>query len=52
MKKTDFTNEASGLVVKGQRGDQRVNDPKRIRMLLAVMFVTTAGNQGISRKTV
>ena len=33
MKKTDSTEEASGLVVKGQKGRSRIGDPKRSRGL-------------------
>jgi len=52
MKKTNFTEEASGLFFKVQRGDQRVGDPKGIQRLLAVSLTTFARNQGTSRKIV
>jgi len=42
MKKIDSIEEVSGLIVKGQMGDQRVGDSKGIQMLLAVMLATTA----------
>ena len=38
MKKTDFTEEASGLFVKGQREDHRVGDPKGIQRLLTILL--------------
>ena len=50
MKKTDSTDEASGLFVKGE--DQIVGDPKGIQRLLAVFLATFARNQDISRKIV
>jgi len=51
MKKTDSMEEASGLFVKGQRGDQRVGDPKEIQRLLVVSLATFARNQ-TSRKII
>ena len=50
MKKTDFTEEASGLYVKGQRERSKVGDPKGIQRLLAFSLATFARNQRISRK--
>ena len=51
MKKPDSTEEASGLIVKGQRG-RSLGDPKEILMLPAVMLASTEENQGTSRKIV
>ena len=50
MKKTYSTEEASGLGVQGQGGDQRVGDTKEIYMIQAVMLATTAGNQAHQEK--
>jgi len=50
MKKTDFTEEASGLYVKGQRERSKVGDPKGIQRLLTVSLATFARNQGTSKK--
>jgi len=52
MKKTDSMEEASGLFVKGQRGNQRIGNPKGIQRLPAIFLTTFARNQGISRKIV
>jgi len=52
MKKTDSTEEASGLFVKARGEDQRVRDPKEIQRLLAVSLTTFTRNQGTSRKIV
>ena len=52
MKKTDSTEEASGLFIKSRGEDQRVGDPKKIQRLLAVSLTTFARNQGTSRNIV
>jgi len=48
MKKTDSTEEASELFVKGQRGRSK----RGIQRLLTIFLDTFARNQGISRKIV
>ena len=46
MKKTDSTKETSWLVVKEQRGDHRVEDPRRVPTLIVEIFIAaTANNQ-------
>jgi len=52
MKKTDFTDEASGLVVKTRREDHRVGDPKGIQRLLIALLAFFIRNQDTSRKIV
>ena len=44
MKKTDSTEEVSGLVVKGQRERSQSGDPKEIQKLLAVLLANFASN--------
>jgi len=52
MKKTNSIGEASGLVVKGQRGRSQSRDPKGIQRLLAVILAIFARNKSTSRKIV
>jgi len=39
MKKTDSTEEVSGLIVKGQKGRSKVGDLKMIQRLLAIFLL-------------
>jgi len=53
MKKTDFTEEASRLVVKEQRRDHRVENPRRVPKLLVkilILIATTANSKGTCRR--
>jgi len=52
MKKIDSIEETSGLVIKGQREDQRVRDPKRIQRLIEILLATIARNQDTSRRNI
>ena len=52
MKKTDFTEEASRLFVKGQRESQRVGDLKRIHRLPPVSLATFTRYLDTSRKII
>ena len=52
MKKIDSTEEVSGLVVKGQRGDHRVGHPKGIQRFLAIFLATFVKKHGTSRRIV
>jgi len=52
IKKDRSTEETSGLIVKGQRGDQRVGNRKGIQRLLAVLLAIFARNQDTLRKIV
>ena len=47
MKKTNSTEETSRLIVKEQRGDHRVDDPKRApKLLVETPISIIANNQG------
>jgi len=52
MKRTDSTEKASGLFVKGQRGRSKSRGPKRDLRLLAVSLSIFPKNHDISRKIV
>ena len=52
IKKTGYTEDASGLVVKGQMGRSKSKGLKRDQRLLAVFLTIFAKNQSISRRIV
>jgi len=52
MKKTDSIDEASGLVVKGQRDRSQSRGPKKNPSASSSMLTTTGENQGTLRKNI